>query len=196
MISGSGRSICWRRDRLPTAVFLGFPCGSGGKESSCNAGDLDSIPGLGRSPGEGKGYPLQYSDLENSMDCIVYGVTKILSDTPEQLSLVLFQTSQSFTISLHLLKLMPIESVMPSSHLILCHPHLLPSIFTHFLILGKLLNLCVSGLSKNILLLSRKHLGGGLAQSESLMSYDYCCSQAMVTETWGSKLWKKKTESE
>ena len=130
LISGSGRSICWRRDRLPTAVFLGFPCGSGGKESSCNAGDLDSIPGLGRSPGEGKGYPLQYSDLENSMDCIVYGVTKILSDTPEQLSLVLFQTFQSFTISLHLLRLMPIESVMPSSHLILCHPLLLlPSVF-------------------------------------------------------------------
>ena len=48
----------------------GFPCGSAGRESSCNAGDLGSIPGLGRSPGEGKGYPLQYSGLENSMDCI------------------------------------------------------------------------------------------------------------------------------
>ena len=46
------------------------------KESTCNAGDLGSIPGLGRSPGEGKGYPLQYSDLENSMDCIVHGVAK------------------------------------------------------------------------------------------------------------------------
>ena len=41
--------------------MLGFPCGSAGKESACNAGDLGSIPGLGRSPGEGKGYPLQYS---------------------------------------------------------------------------------------------------------------------------------------
>ena len=50
--------ICWRRDRLPTPVFLGFPCGSAGKESACNAGDLGSIPGLGRSPEEGKGYPL------------------------------------------------------------------------------------------------------------------------------------------
>ena len=49
----------------------GFPCGSAGKESACNAGDLGSIPGLERSPGEGKGYPLQYSGLENSMDCIV-----------------------------------------------------------------------------------------------------------------------------
>ena len=46
------------------------------KESACNVGDLGSIPGLGRSPGEGKGYPLQYSGLENSMDCIVYRVTK------------------------------------------------------------------------------------------------------------------------
>ena len=53
--------ICWRRNRLPTPVFLGFPCGSAGKESACNTGDLGSIPGLGRSPGEGKGYPLQYS---------------------------------------------------------------------------------------------------------------------------------------
>ena len=43
---------------------------------ACNAGDLGSIPGLGRSPGEGKGYPLQYSGLENSMDCIVHWVTK------------------------------------------------------------------------------------------------------------------------
>ena len=59
--------ICWRRDRLPNPVFWGFPCGSAGKESACNAGDLGSIPGLGRSPGEEKGYPLQYSDLENSM---------------------------------------------------------------------------------------------------------------------------------
>ena len=53
-----------------------FPCGSAGKESACNVGDLVSIPGLGRSPGEGKGYPLQYSGLENSMDCIVHGGAK------------------------------------------------------------------------------------------------------------------------
>ena len=56
--------------------LLGFPCGSAGKESACNAGDLGLIPGLGRSPGEGKGYPLQYSGLENPMDCIVHGVAK------------------------------------------------------------------------------------------------------------------------
>ena len=52
--------IPWRRDRLPTEVFLGFPDGSVGKESACNAGDPGSIPGLGRSAGEGIGYPLQY----------------------------------------------------------------------------------------------------------------------------------------
>ena len=68
------RKIRWRRDRLPTPGFLGFSCVSAGKESACNAGDLGSIPGLGRSPGQG--YPLQYSGLENSVDCIVHGVAK------------------------------------------------------------------------------------------------------------------------
>ena len=47
-----------------------FPCGLAGKESACNVGDLSLIPGLERSPGEGKGYPLHYSGLENSMDCM------------------------------------------------------------------------------------------------------------------------------
>ena len=55
---------------------FGFPGGSASKESTCNAGDLGLIPGLGRSPGEGKGYPLQYSSLEYSMDYAVHGVTK------------------------------------------------------------------------------------------------------------------------
>ena len=58
------------------SVFLGFPCGTAGKESTYNAGDLGSIPGLGRTSGEGKGYPLQYSGLENLMDCRVHGVAK------------------------------------------------------------------------------------------------------------------------
>ena len=61
--------------------FLGFPGGSVGRESTCNVGDLGSVPGLGRSPGEGNGNPLQYSRLENSMDrgtwrATVHGVTK------------------------------------------------------------------------------------------------------------------------
>ena len=68
-----------RRDWLPIPVFLGFPCGSAGKESACNAGDLGLMPGLGRSRGEDKGYPLQYSGLENSVDCIVHGVAKSLT---------------------------------------------------------------------------------------------------------------------
>ena len=56
--------------------ILGFPLWLRWKESACNAGDVGSIPGLGRSPGEGKGYPLQYSGLENSMDCIVHAAAK------------------------------------------------------------------------------------------------------------------------
>ena len=66
-------NIHWRKDRLPSPVFLGFPCGSAGKDT---VGDLVSILGLGRSPGEEKGYPRQYSGLENSMGCIVHGVSK------------------------------------------------------------------------------------------------------------------------
>ena len=69
-----------------------FLCGSAGKESACNSGDLGSIPGLGTSPVEGKGYPLQYSGLENSMDCVVHGVAE--SDTTEQLSLSYVETKK------------------------------------------------------------------------------------------------------
>ena len=53
-----------------------FHGGSDSKESACKAGDVRSTPGLGRSPGEGNSYPLQYSGLENSMDCTVYGLSK------------------------------------------------------------------------------------------------------------------------
>ena len=73
-----------RRDRLPIPVFLGFPCDSAGKDSARNAWDLGLIPGLGRSPGEGKGYTLQYSGLENSrelqrvgQDWVTFTVTMI-----------------------------------------------------------------------------------------------------------------------
>ena len=73
---------------------LGFPGGSDSKESACNAGDPGLIPGSGRSPGEGNGYPLQYSSLEKSKDrgawwATVHGVTK--SDKTEQLTLSLSQ---------------------------------------------------------------------------------------------------------
>ena len=82
MIHGVAKSQTWLSDRTelnwtePTPVFLGFPGSSGVKESVCNAGDLGSVPELGRSCGEGKGYRLQYSGLENSMDYIVHGVAK------------------------------------------------------------------------------------------------------------------------
>ena len=64
-------------------MFLGFPCGPAGKEFACIVGDLGSIPGLGISPGEGNGYPLQYSGLESYIDSIVHGVANsqtLLSD--------------------------------------------------------------------------------------------------------------------
>ena len=83
---------------------LGFPCGSAGKEPACNAGELGSIPGLGRSPGEGKGYPLQYSGLETFMDCTVHGVAKSwtrLSDfhnSPRVLSRVPWLYSKSLLV--------------------------------------------------------------------------------------------------
>ena len=67
--------------------FGGFPGGSDGKESNCNAGDLGSIPGLGRSPGQGKGHPLQYSGLVNSMGYSPWGRKEL--DMTEQLSVTL-----------------------------------------------------------------------------------------------------------
>ena len=67
---------------------MGFPCGSAGKESACNAGDLGLIPGLGRSPGESNGYALQYSGLENSSP---WGCKQV--DTTEQLSLAFIFTA-------------------------------------------------------------------------------------------------------
>ena len=70
------RSFLTSGTKINSKCVKGFPGGSAGKEPTCNAGDLGSVPELGRSPGEGKGYPLQYSGLENSVDCIVHGVAK------------------------------------------------------------------------------------------------------------------------
>ena len=64
-----------KRKEQMTTPLMGFPRGSADKKSTRSAGDLGSIPGLGRSLGEGNGYLLQYSGLENSMDCTVCGVT-------------------------------------------------------------------------------------------------------------------------
>ena len=79
-----------RSKRTLLNSYTGFPGGSAAKESTCNVGDLGSIPGLGMSLGEGKGYPLQYSGLENSMDCISDEVTESqtqLSDFPTYLAI-------------------------------------------------------------------------------------------------------------
>ena len=89
--------VRWRRDRLPT------PYGSAGKEFIFNEGDLGLIPGLGRSPGEGKGYPLQYSGLENSMDLYSPWGHKE-SDTTEQLSFFFFLAS----LVAQMVKLLPV----------------------------------------------------------------------------------------
>ena len=71
---------------------MDFPCGSDGNESACNSGDLDLIPRLGRSPGERKGYPFQYSDLENSMDYTVAKSQTQLRDFQFQLKSLKYDT--------------------------------------------------------------------------------------------------------
>ena len=80
LLSSSYTGRNWDTEKLrnlPKTTWLeSFPDSSVGKESTCNAGDPSLIPGSGRSTGEGIGYPLQYSGLENSKDCIVHGVTK------------------------------------------------------------------------------------------------------------------------
>ena len=64
------------KEQILGDTYIRLPGGSAGKESTCNVGDLGSTPRLGKSPGGGKSYPLQYSGLENSMNCIVHGVAK------------------------------------------------------------------------------------------------------------------------
>ena len=104
----SFRRICFQADKKTPGTrgrqspwiygAQSFPCGSAGKESACIAGDLGSIPGLGRSPREGKGYQPQYSGPENSIDCTGQGVTE--SDMTEGLSLSLFKGLQFKTINI------------------------------------------------------------------------------------------------
>ena len=79
-------------------VYMGFPCGSAGKESACNTGDLGSIPRLGRCPGECKGYPLQYSGLENSMNC-PWGTEELDKTEPLSLSSHFKESSSSSLLS-------------------------------------------------------------------------------------------------
>ena len=107
---------------LPSLLlYPSFFCGSVGKESACNTGDLGPIPGLGRSPGEGIGYPLQYSSLENSMDCIVHRVAKSQTD----------QVTFTFTFC-------PDQLITPKSVQVLFPAH------THTMLLKYLSPLCAS----------------------------------------------------
>ena len=73
---------------------MGFPHSSVGKESTCNVGDPGLLPGSGRSAGEDKGYPLHYSGLENSMDCIVHGVPKSWTRLSDFHLVIAFMCSQ------------------------------------------------------------------------------------------------------
>ena len=115
---------------------MGFPADSVVKNLPANAGDLGLIPRSGRSPGRGNDNPLQNSCLENSMDRVAWWATvsvqfscSVTSDCATPWTAAC-QTSLSITNSQSLIKLMSIELVMPSNHLILCHPLLLlPSIF-------------------------------------------------------------------
>ena len=75
-VSSSFWSFNDKKWTIKLFLYWGFPGGSSGKESACNVEELGSIPELGRSPGEGNGYPLRYSGLENSMDSMVHGVAK------------------------------------------------------------------------------------------------------------------------
>ena len=76
----------------------GANSGPAGKESACNAGDLGSIPGLGRSPGERKGYSVQYSGLENPMDCVVHGVAKSRTQLSDFYSLQSTDTDRCYNV--------------------------------------------------------------------------------------------------
>ena len=100
-------------------VLVAFPCGSAGKESACNVGDLGLIPGLGRSLGEGNSYPLQYSGLENSMDYIVHGVSKSWTRLSDFHSLTLFV---SFILRLYLENLIFNYSIKCCLYSLLCNP--------------------------------------------------------------------------
>ena len=119
MIPGSGRSagegIVYRLQCSWASLVIQLV------KTACHAGDLGSIPGLKRSHGEGNGYPLQYSGLENSMDCLVHGVTKSRTG---------LSNFQSLTV-LMIVFILILHSVMPcyilnSIDKMLCHPQLTP----------------------------------------------------------------------
>ena len=129
-----------------------FPRSSDGKESDCNVGDPSSIPGSGRSPGEGNGNPLQYSCLGNPIDGGAWWATVQFSSVQSLSHVRLFatpwtaacQASLSITNSRSSCRLTAIESVMPSNHLLFCHPLLLlPSIFPSIRVFSNESALCI-----------------------------------------------------
>ena len=93
------RKIHWRRDRLPTPV-LGFPRSSVNKESACSTGDLALIPGLGRSPGEGNGSPLQYSCLENPVDRGAWQGARVVYDLESKPPLIRIPDKDFFCLAI------------------------------------------------------------------------------------------------
>ena len=90
---------CTSNNKDIITMIMGLLSGSAGKESACNVGDLGSIPGLEWSPGEGKGHLLQYSGLENSMDCIVQGSQRVGHDWATFTSLTLHYNSPLYMIN-------------------------------------------------------------------------------------------------
>ena len=118
---------------------MGFPCGSAGKESACNVGELDSIPGLGRSPEEGNSHPFQHSGLENSMGCIVYGVVESQTWLSNfhlhyieyiKISTLLGFTFFTFQDNVQLPKQWPLEFVTLTLYCTKCHGRCVLSCFT------------------------------------------------------------------
>ena len=93
--------VCFLLSCRSSLYVLGFPGSSAGKESACNAGGLGSVPGLGRSPGEGKGYPLQYSCLENSMNGVALSTTEQCLKEPDMTERLSFTSLYIFWIFIH-----------------------------------------------------------------------------------------------
>ena len=119
---------------------MGFPCGSAGKESAHNVGELGSIPGLGRSPEEGNSYPLQLSGLENSMGCIVHVVAASQTRLSDfhfhyieyiKISTLLGFTFFTFHDNVQLSEQWPLEFVTLTLYSITCHSGCVLSRFTH-----------------------------------------------------------------
>ena len=147
-------------------IQLGFPDdGSAGKESACNVGELGSIPGLGRSPREGKDYPLQYSGLKNSMDCIVHGVT----ENQTQLSNFHFYIQS-------------LSSVSPSSKI---YQESTPSFVSPHCPLELSFQTCLKSASSSVFFISRMKFK--LLSLKDSASWSWLCMQGIWSSSLNSK---------